>query len=269
MRAPRVLAAALAAASLWGCGFYGERANIKDVIQPEQPTPLLSDGSTKVQYDELFEYKIGNGDSVQLAVTGHDELSGPATVDERGRIAIPSTDKVIAVAGLTLGEVEGRIGETISPYCVGQPKVHLRLTASRSKYYYVLGGVWAPGIYNMGARVVRLREALSAAGLFREYRADQRRIGVITPDPVKPTYVVVNGREALMGGDRYNVVIKPGDVIFVQDRIIYDLDWFLFALFRETENASTTNKAVKFWEDAVEGKIGTFTYPRDNVILLY
>jgi protein involved in polysaccharide export with SLBB domain len=152
---------------------------------------------------------------------------------------------------------------------VGKPDVHISLVEARSKMYYVLGGVWAPGIYRMGGEVIRLREAIARAGLFREYRADQTRVGVITPDPAKPTYVIANAKKIMMGDDSENLIVKAGDVIFVQDKIIYDVDGFLYTLFRETENVSTADKAVKFWEDAVKGDIGDFTYPRSSVTVVY
>lgn len=269
MSVARFVLAALVAAVSWGCGFHGQRADIKDYTPPEEPAPLLSDGTTRVEYDALFEYSIGNGDVVNVDVLGHKEFSGVSNVDERGKLAISNTGRVVDVSGLTMPQVEARIAQSIAPFVVGQPTVRVSLMGSKSKYYYILGGVWHPGVYNMGAKVVRLKDAIAAAGFFAEYRADQSRVGVITPDPVKPTYVVVSGHDLLMGEDRYNIVVKPGDVIFIQNRIIYDIDRFLFTLFRETENASTTNKAVQFWEDVKDGQWGDFSYPRQTITIMY
>ncbi len=269
MSVPRLCVAAALAAALAGCGFTGQRADVNEALAPTEPAPLLSDGSSHVKYDTLFEYTLGNGDTVDVNVTGHAEFSGVANVDERGRLAVTNSGGVIPVDGMTLRQVEGGIAQLIAPFVVGEPKVRVSLIASRSKFYYMLGGVSHPGLYNMGAGVVRLREAIAAAGLFREYRADQSRVGVITPDPVRPTYVIVDAGDIMMGSDKYNLVIKPGDVIFVQDKIIYDIDGFLYALFRETENTSTANKAVKFWEEAKNGEIGDFSYPRQGVTLIY
>ena len=94
-------------------------------------------------------------------------------------------------------------------------------------------------------------------------------MGVITPDEAEPTYVIANGRDILKGDDKYNVVIKPGDIVFVQNRIIYDIDRFLYELFRQTENVSTAHEAVKFWEDAIDGEFGDFSYPRHGVAIVY
>jgi protein involved in polysaccharide export with SLBB domain len=269
MSVARLLLAALVATVSWGCGFHGQRADLKDYIPPEEPAALLSDGTAHVEYDALFEYSIGNGDVVNVDVLGHQEFSGIGNVDERGKLAVFNTGRVVEVGGLTMPQVEARIAQAIAPFVVGQPTVRVALMGSKSKYYYMLGGVWHPGVYNMGAKVVRLKDAIAAAGFFAEYRADQSRVGVITPDQAKPTYVIVNGNDLLMGEDKYNIVIKPGDVIFIQNRIIYDLDRFLFTLFRETENASTTNKAVQFWEEAKDGNFGDFSYPRQTITIMY
>ena len=269
MGAPRMCVAAAMAAVLLGCGFHGQRADWKDVLPPQEPTPLLSEGTTRVESDEVMEYRLGNGDLITVDILGHDEFSGALYVDERGKIQLSNTNEVVDVSGLTLPEAQGKVARVVSPYVVGQPDVRVSLAGSKSKYYYLLGGVWHPGLYQMGAKVVRLRDAIAWAGFFQEFRADQCRVGVITPDPERPTYVIANAHDILMGEDKYNVVIKPGDVIFVQDKIIFNLDKFLFMMFRETENASTANKAVKFWEDAKEGQIGEFSYPRQSLTLIY
>jgi len=269
MGAPRFAVAAAVVAVLWGCGFHGQRARVSDSLPPTQPAALLSDGTTKDPYQELFQYSIGNGDGLEVVVAGHAEFSGKTAVDQRGRIPIPNSTQLIDVSGLTLREAEGRVAQTIAPYVVGKPEVRVSLVESRSKSFYVLGGVWSPGLYRMNGSIVKLREAIAAAGFFREYRGDSTRVGVITPDPVKPTYVVVNVHNILMGEEKEDVIVKPGDIVFVQDRIIYDIDGFLYTLFRETENASTANKAVEFWEDALHGKWGDFTYPRSSVTVIY
>jgi|GEM_PF-6380957 len=269
MGVPRIFVAAAAATALWGCGFHGQRSDWKDVLPPTKPAPLLSDGTTPVAYEKLFEYTLGEGDTVNVEIVGHKEFSGLANVDERGKLAVANSGKIIEVSGLTLPQTQGRVAQAVAQYVVGDPDVRVSLVASRSKSYYILGGVWHPGLYSMGAGIVRLREAIAAAGLFREYRADESRVGVITPDPVRPTYVIVNAHDVMMGEDKHNIIIKSGDVIFVQDKIIYDVDGFVYTLFRETENTSTANKAVKFWEGAKEGNFGDFSYPRQGVTLIY
>lgn len=252
-----------------GCGFYGRRGDWNDVTAPDRPTPLLSDRTNNVPHDDLFIYKVGNGDGLRLTVTGHEEFSGLAAVDQRGKIAVPGTHDVLDVGGLALDEVEGLVANAVAPYVLGRPKVRASLTASASKYYYMYGGVRHPGIYRMGASIITLREALGTAGFFNQYQADKKRLAVITPDPVRPTYLIADGKEILMGGDKRNIVLKPGDVVFVQNSIIYDIDRALGILFRQTENVSTTNQVVDFWEDAVDGEFGEFTYPRDSLTIVY
>lgn len=252
-----------------GCGFHGRRGQWQDVTEPVEPAPVFSDGSTDILYDELFIYRVGGGDTVSLEVEAHEEFSGPVAIDQRGRMAVPNTDAVFEAAGLSLEEIEGKVAATVAPFVLGRPQVRVSLLDSRSKYYYVLGGVTRPGVYTMGARIVRLREALGEVGFFREYQADKRRLGVITPDVERPTYLITNGHAVLMGSDEQNIVIKPGDVIFVQNRLIYDIDRFLYELFIVTENVATTHDAVKFWEDAKNGEFGDFTAPSRGVTIIY
>ncbi len=265
----RLFTVALVAVVFVGCGFTGRRGDWKDVSEPEMPGALLSDGSTKVLYDELFIYKVGNGDGLRLSVAGHEEFGGAVSVDQRGRMAIPNTTNIIEVAELSLNEIEGLVADSIAAFVVGRPDVRVSLASSTSKHYYMLGGVGYQSIYPLGAKILRLREVLAIAGFFREYQADEKRVGIITPDPVQPTYLIANGRQILMGDDKYNVVIKPGDIIFVQNSIIYDIDRFLYRLFIQTENTATTHSAVKFWEDAKNGDFGNFAAPQRGLTIIY
>ncbi len=269
MAVRRLILTCAALAITLGCGFYGRRGDWAEVREPVEPAPLFSDGTTAVLYDELYTYRLGNGDVIAIDVAAHDEFSGLISVDQRGRMAVPNTDAVFEVAGLSLEDVEGRVAATVAPYIVGRPEVRVTLIESRSTYYYVLGGVVFPGVYPMGARVVRLREALAQAGFFRMVQADRRRVGVITPDPEQPTYFITNGRAIMMGLDESNIILKPGDIIFVQNRIIYDVDKFLWELFRTTENVAATHEAVKFWEDAIDGEFGDFSAPTRGLTILY
>ncbi len=269
MPARRALWAVGLCSLLVGCGFYGRRGDFSDVLDPTEPAPLFSDGSSEVLSEDLYVYRLGNGDVMTLEIAAHEEFSGTVGVDERGRVLVPNTEKVLEVAGLSLDEAEGKIAASVAPYIIGPADVRLRLLSSSSKYYYILGGVGHPGVYPMGAKVIRLREALSIAGFFREFQADKKRVAVITPDPVQPTHLITDGRAILMGLDRQNIVVKPGDVIFVQDRIIYDIDRFLYELFIVTENTASTHDAVKFWEDAIDGEFGDFTAPRRGLTVIY
>ncbi len=256
MLSRHLLITAVVVGLLCGCGFYGRRGEWADVMEPSEPAPLLSDGTSRSLYDRLTVYSVGCGDGLSLEIAGHEEFSGDVGVDQRGRMVVPNTEDLLEVEGLSLDEVEGRVAEAVSPYVVGRPEVNIRLISSASKFYYVLGGVLKPGVYPMGGDVIRLREALGIAGFFESEAADKRRVGIVTPDPERPTYLIANGREIMLGVDKRNIILKPGDIVFVQNRIIYDLDRFVYELFITTENVATTHDVVKYWEDALDGEFG-------------
>ncbi len=98
----RACLVAVLAVAATGCGFHGKRADWKDSLPPEQPAPLLSDGSTRVEYEELFEYRLGNEDLIFVDVYGHPEFSGTSNVDDRGNISVKSSGEIVQVGGLTL-----------------------------------------------------------------------------------------------------------------------------------------------------------------------
>lgn len=269
MLSRHLLIAAAVVGLLCGCGFYGRRGEWADVMEPTEPAPLLSDSTSLSLYDKLSVYSVGCGDGLSVEIAGHEEFSGDVGVDQRGRMVLPNTEDLLEVEGLSLDEVEGRVAEAVAPYVVGRPEVNVSLISSASKFYYVLGGVLKPGVYPMGGNVIRLREALGISGFFESEAADRRRVGIVTPDPERPTYLIANGRKIMLGVDRHNIILKPGDVVFVQNRFVYDLDRFLYALFITTENVSTTNRAVEFWEGVLDGEFGDFAAPDRGVTIVY
>ncbi len=124
-------------------------------VQPEaadaRPAGLASSG-----------YRIGPGDVLQVAVYGHDELTGTAVVQPGGNVLVPLLGPVVA-AGATTEEVESRIAKQLAKGFVRDAQVSVVVRDYRSQVVYVVGDVARPGTYPL-AGATRIVEILSRAG---------------------------------------------------------------------------------------------------------
>ncbi|MBI4577482.1 MAG: polysaccharide biosynthesis/export family protein [Planctomycetes bacterium] len=159
-------------------------------------------------------YRFGPRDQVEVRVRDHDEFGGEFEVERDGALLIPVIDRRLHVSGMTEPQVEEAVSRAVAAYVVGEPAVRVRLRGARSKFFYAFGAVAAQGRHPMSDEVLDLRDAILAVGNFAPSAA-VRRVHLIRPDPEEPTYVVVDGRELLLGLTGLNVALEPGDIIYV------------------------------------------------------
>jgi len=176
---------------------------------PRQPQPQAQVASRPVQQaapqrNTSDEYRLGPGDQLHITVFGHEDLSGPRTVDGSGYIAMPLVDRIRA-QGLSPRQLEVAIKQTLSPDYLRDPRVSVEVLNYRP--FTVIGEVARPGRYPY-AEGLTVIEAIALAGDFT-YRASKgsvkvRRFGESKAKEVKPSTFVL-----------------PGDVITVPDRGLF------------------------------------------------
>lgn len=161
--------------------------------------------------DETIENQVGHdnrivlsvGDTVQITVFGHDDLSGEFEIDAMGRLSLPLVEDIRA-QGLTLNELEEAVVASLKPDILINPRVTAQLLSFRP--FYILGEVNSPGSYPYSADMTVMR-AVAVAGGFT-HRARESRIVI----------------RRSMEGDETEIDVKddtrvlPGDVIEVPER---------------------------------------------------
>jgi protein involved in polysaccharide export with SLBB domain len=240
----------LAHSGVTGCGIDGSWMSIEHRMPPDSPRVRFA-GDLETGLDE--PYRLGPKDRMTVTVKRHPEFSGIFKVDFNGMITLPLLHSKIKVAGLTSHEITARIKKEVAPYVVLEPEVHVEITEARSRYYYVLGRVGAPGKYIMGEEVIKIREALTRAGLQSKDAATDR-VHVIEPDIDIPRYVVVNAEEIFMGRMRYNITLKPGDIIFVPSTTYTKINTFLNEILRGAETTSRLHSYAEYYKAQFEKK---------------
>jgi polysaccharide export outer membrane protein len=159
------------------------------------------------------DYRIGEGDVLQISVMGEPTASvASAVVRTDGKISMPLI-KEIVVSGLTPTEVEKMVTEQLSKM-IRAPDVTVIIAQSNSQKVFMIGAVKKEGPLHYTYRMT-VMQAISEAGGLTDY-AKRKKIYVIRNE---------NGRqfqfpfdyEAVMKGQRMemNRTLEPGDTVVV------------------------------------------------------
>ncbi|WP_082665462.1 SLBB domain-containing protein [Pseudoalteromonas sp. H105] len=154
-------------------------------------------------------YLIGRGDQLNINFYGKESESHEVVVDREGRISIPNLSPV-QVAGLTFSEVKELIKAKVQQEIIGI-KAFVSIGKLRSIRILVLGEAYKPGSYSVSS-LTTVSHALFVSGGVSDI-ASLRNIQVKRAGKVVARFDLY---DLLIEGDsRNDIVLKPGDVVFV------------------------------------------------------
>jgi polysaccharide biosynthesis/export protein len=159
------------------------------------------------------DYVIGSGDTLQITVWNHPEVSVPvAVVRPDGKITVPLV-KELEVLGLTPVQAEKKITEGLTKY-YEDPNVAVVVATINSKKIYVSGAARKEGPlpYTYGMTVM---QALSEAGGLNDY-AKRKRVYILRQDNGQTYRLDFNYDNVVKGQNmEQNIVLLPGDTIVI------------------------------------------------------
>ena len=152
-------------------------------------------------------YRIAAGDTLDIVVWGEDKVSGPAQVRPDGMISVALVGDLPA-AGQTPEQLASTISDALTRY-IDKPNVVVRVAATGSRHFFVMGQVRAPGMYELRAGET-LIQALAVAGGFTDF-ASQGHVKIIRAGtaPMEVDY------KAVVRGDQPDVLLELNDTIVV------------------------------------------------------
>ena len=166
------------------------------VVRPDPPPPAAP-------------YQIGAGDTLEVIVWKEDKISGPVQVRPDGKITMALIGDVPA-AGTTPEALAESIGTGLSRF-IDSPNVAVRVVATGSRKFFVIGNVKTPGTYDLRADQTFL-QALSVAGGFTEF-ANRGAVRIIRQAGGAPSALV--NYDAVVRGDVPDIRLEPNDTIVV------------------------------------------------------
>jgi len=178
------------------------------LLQNEDPIP----SSARVVPGE---YRLGPADLLSIVVWKQPELSvGQIPVRPDGKISLPLVGE-LKVAGLTAVEIKEAITERIKEY-VTEPNVTVIVLQVNYPLAFVIGEVNRPGPVPIRQDTTML-QLMSLVGGFSPF-ADKSHIHLLRREGGKEIRMRFNYGQVANGKHmEQNVIVKPGDVIVVDD----------------------------------------------------
>ena len=188
---------------IYGCATTGEQQKNNEYMEEQIPVP-------KVQ---LSEFIVGPGDSLEIQVWRHPDLTRGIEVQSNGVISYPLIGDV-KVAGMSLADFQHLITQHLSEYIVN-PQVTVQVRVPKSQKVFVLGEVRRPGVYLLDSPMTAL-EAIAQAGGFT-LEAKKRKVFLVRQQQGGGSEPVFLNIDSTMKGQdmEQNVKLQRGDILYV------------------------------------------------------
>jgi polysaccharide export outer membrane protein len=159
------------------------------------------------------DYRIGEGDVIQVSVWGEPSASVPSVVVRPdGKITLPLV-KDVGVAGLTPGDAEKLIGERLATD-IKDADVTVIVTSINSKKIFLVGGVKKEGPIPYTYRMT-VMQAISEAGGLTDY-AKRKKIYVLRDENGRQYQLPFNYDAVLKGQHmELNYQLQSGDMVVI------------------------------------------------------
>lgn len=162
---------------------------------------------------------IRPGDTIDIVVYGHKELSRIVTVNATGSIDFPFMQN-IPVDGMSLDELRRFMEAQLSRYLDGQPVMTMSFTDTKTLFVSVLGHVKNPGTVQLPVEGT-LQEAIAKAGGPLP-GASVESINLLRDEDGKTKKQQFNlYRLNLLGDMKHNPTLENGDIVLVTGSSIF------------------------------------------------
>lgn len=194
-------------------------------LKAEEPvpvsTPKPASGTTTSS-----AYVLTNTDRISITIYQEEDLSRIARIDSQGRINLPLVGEV-AISGLQLTEAQSAIERAYQEgRYLRSPRVTITVEEYAPREVSIQGQVRSPGRYPLPIESsMSVLELVTRAGGFTDTaKGTSVRVTRILPDGTKKNFEVdveslVKGRRGANAQDS-SLVLEPGDIIFVPERLI-------------------------------------------------
>jgi polysaccharide export outer membrane protein len=182
------------------------------------------------------EYRLGPEDILKIQVYGEDDLTQEMTVANDGTFPYPLIG-IVKAEGLTAEELEKEITRRLKDGYLKDPQVMVSIKEYRSKKIFVLGEVGGygrgrgPGTYSLKGPT-SLAEVISWAGglsdkagneiyVIRPNQGEKKHNPTTLEEAKKQEVIVLNMRKMREGDMSENILLRPGDTIFVPEALYF------------------------------------------------
>ena len=223
---------------------------------PAPPAVSLAPASAGADGD----YRLAPQDRITVTILGQKDMTRTLRVAESGSVTLPLLGDVQA-AGRSSAELEQAIEAGLRDRYLVNPRVSVAVTEFRGRRFGVMGAVNEPGAFALKSNQTTMLQALSEA---RGVKDGADRVAYVLrarPRPGEPQPVAVDLDALLRAGDpAYNVVVEPGDSVYVPEVNTYYVAGEVerkgaFKLRRATTLATALTEAGGVTKRAATGEV--------------
>jgi len=202
------------------------------VIPLEEHQPEAGPPSAEKKFEAIpptepakFNYKLGEGDNLDISVWQHPELDKRVVIRPDGYISFPLVGDIKA-AGLTPPQLTSSIRENLSRL-IKDPQVTVIVSGFGSKNVFVLGEVTKPGVYPFRGGI-NILEAISQSGGWKNSAVLNSVMLVRNVFTDRPEAYRLNVYAIIKNGDfSQNLMLQPGDVVYVPKSFVANIGGFI------------------------------------------
>jgi len=178
------------------------------------PSQQVRDAAPVPKESESSSYRLRAGDTVEIGVFRHDELSVRGPISADGTVALQFIHSV-PVAGLTPGEARARIESLFADGWLKKPQVAVNIIEYCRASVTVSGQVNRPGTFTLPRnRSMTLLEAIGTAGHFNT-RANQRNVLLKRGGKTYELNV-----KQILKNPQSDIPLRDGDIVWVKESIL-------------------------------------------------
>ena len=133
------------------------------VLRSPPTTPPAASPSPSPAATPAPEYRLGEGDVLEVVVFANDDLSRTTTVQTNGAISLPLLGEV-KVAGLTVAETKQKLTSLLAQDFLVNPQVDVKVKEYQSQFVTVLGEVNSPGRKGLRGKTQLINALVDAGG---------------------------------------------------------------------------------------------------------
>ena len=169
-------------------------------------------------------YLLSPVDKLTISVYGQPDLQSEQRISDAGTVSIPLLGEII-IGGLTVSETQRKIeAALISERYLVRPVVTISIEEFSPKVVTVLGEVESPGSIKIpdGRNGLSVQVAIAEAGGFTgaaNKNEVQLQRAVRNDQSIKEKSITVNVNELLLSKSIKTIIVRPGDIIYVQRRL--------------------------------------------------
>jgi polysaccharide export outer membrane protein len=158
------------------------------------------------------EYRVGEGDTLQIGVWKEPDLSKTVVVRPDGLVSLPLIGE-LKVSGMRSAEIQDVVASKLKAYLLN-PRVTVEINEIKSRRVFITGEIVRPGLYPLGGPTTVL-QLIAEAGGFTPF-AKRKSIVILRQESghrMKHSFNypdVVHGRTP-----EQNIVLAPGDTVVV------------------------------------------------------